>query len=272
MYEINIEMLPREMLNIILQPFKSNEDSLVVGLVCKQWKSLVQIKPMNPFKIIQHHFFEGHDGLCSWTAKWIIKRAVHRGNTKFLEQLFGIKLAINKNTFEYQIEKIIKDGNLEKLKILKKKGTNFNENECYYYWALLNKQFEIVKWLLINGVKWKVIEFRFIVMYADINFIKWLYYNNYSWDSQVILVAIKRNNMEIIEFLYEKKCPLSANCFNYTSNIQMMEWLIDRNCPINKSVCSSASYLGNLDFEMVKIKELPMGFGNSQLCFNNKTL
>lgn len=35
--------LPREILQLILQPFQRNEQSFLVSIVCKKWNSIVRI-------------------------------------------------------------------------------------------------------------------------------------------------------------------------------------------------------------------------------------
>src|SRR5690349_20053198 len=105
MNEININYLNRDVLGIILQPFKSNEESLIVGLVCKKWKLIVQRKPINFYQVIQYYYSEGYHRLSKWVADFIINHAVHTEDIKSLKQLFKLKF---ENKSKSQIEVIIK--------------------------------------------------------------------------------------------------------------------------------------------------------------------
>ena len=51
-----ILQLPREIVNLILEPFQRNADSYIVRFVCKSWLSLIEINKLISFKKALNHY------------------------------------------------------------------------------------------------------------------------------------------------------------------------------------------------------------------------
>ena len=106
--------------------------------------------------------------------------------------------------------------------------------------AIINNDFEMLKWLEANGVK----PFGTDYIYAtkNLEILNWLYDNNYcvkdNFTTRTIYCdAVSNNNMELLEWLKQRDFPLTQTvffCAAKQGKIHILEWLKANGCqPVN---------------------------------------
>ena len=103
-----------------------------------------------------------------------------------------------------------------------------------------------LKWIIKNNYVWDTCTFHHASASGDLRVMKFLYSmscNDISkpwWNIQTFIIAVKYNNIEIINFLMEKGCSwksiVSTNCAFDNGHIDTLKNLITKGCPVSQNV------------------------------------
>jgi len=122
-------------------------------------------------------------------------------------------------------------GHEEILRYLHENNCPWDE-ECYVK-AANNKHYDIIKYLYQNGCPRTEMEklCTFAACDNDIDFLKWLCDNGWICNGRAFVNAVSNNNMEMLLYLYDNKCPIDmGECLEISLNndfTDILKWLND---------------------------------------------
>jgi hypothetical protein len=86
----------------------------------------------------------------------------------------------------------------------------------------------------------------------NLKILEWLYEKGFECSAWTFYTAVKEGNLDILKWLKEKNCPWDKHNSCITSIIhghfEIMEWLFDNGCNFNEEMCGAAAMCGNLNF------------------------
>lgn len=155
-------------------------------------------------------------------------------------------LLANKCPLQYKVfEKAVEIGNLTIMKWLL-------DNKCHWSSNVMDVSpliLKNIKWLKSKGVPLSRVVLMKAVENNNLEIIYWCIENGDYWLPFMYEPIIEKDNFDLMERLYEKKCELDISAFNTaieTGNLKIMNWLYERKCPWNSSTFSIAVEMGNL--------------------------
>ena len=162
-------------------------------------------------------------------------------------------------------------------------------NKAYYY-AILNDDLELLKWLKIKSgsnididYKDKIKYFNIAIKNNNLKMLKWMNQNNFDCDVSSFNEAIKNQNYEIIKWLHNINCPYNVSAFveaikiydTQTENIELLELLYDIGCNLYVSVFNTAITKNNIKLlEWLLKKNCPYNILSTNIAIrqNNKEI
>ena len=141
-------------------------------------------------------------------------------------------------------------GNLDILQYLHKMDYEMNEEVASG--AAKGGHLNILLWLDEINTPMNMWIYWYAIESNNLEIVKWFKEKEEicTWNEEIFNIAVVKENMEIIEYLYENKCPWSTKTFAdaaSTGNMQLLEWLYERKCPMNEMLCQAAAYTDNLE-------------------------
>lgn len=153
----------------------------------------------------------------------------------------------------------VKEGHLDKLQKLHQKGCPTHKKSLYY--ASLNKHWYVVKWLHKRRLgKLTASTWVHAVKDQNMEMIEWLYLKRCVWSAHALTLAIGNNYLKIAQKMIEWGCPISKVAVNVAvekQNITMLNYLMQYDAPkssaafkiaANNNDLSTMLYLYNYGF------------------------
>ena len=114
---------------------------------------------------------------------------------------------------------------------------------CSY--ATKGNQFEILKWLRMNGCPWNRHTCENAAQNNNLKILKWLHENGCPWDHNTCYYSARNGNLNMLKYLHENGCPwneytcLQANTDDY---LDILKYLHKNGCPWNSEMYDENSW------------------------------
>jgi hypothetical protein len=121
---------------------------------------------------------------------------------------------------------VVYNGNLECIKFLRDKGTEFEYDT--FCTAVRTGNLENMKWLRENGCEWDEGSFATAAECGNLEVMKWLKENKCPWDKWVFADAAEYGQLEVMKWLKENKCPWDIYVFTaaeHFGSLENIKWL-----------------------------------------------
>jgi hypothetical protein len=209
-----MEKIPTDILNIILQPFQANEESFLVGLVCKQWSLLIiRIKGFTWKEVSVYYATHGRLSVLQWCQYDDLRTTIYLfRNHGYTKKYFEV-------------------------------GAN----------ATKKGHLEVVKWLHQNGLPLNSWTCRNAALSGNLELLQWARENGCNWGKEIFSNAATAGHLHILIWAKENGCPLYVNLCTTAvgaGNMEILMWAIENGFPLKESACTSAAH--NANFKMLK--------------------
>lgn len=191
----------------------------------------------------------------------------YRGILNFLCSQIKIKDEININGFLLENDKLfnwfLKNFNFDldilSVKYCMKKNyinglkyykiNNYKIDEHKLYYAVKNKNYDIILWF-INNYDLSYYIYSLSALFGEFDLLKYLMKKKVILHPQICAYAVRRGNLDILKYLRKLNCPwdyhTTTNCAN-RGYLDILKYTIKNGCPYNENTFYWASRRGKLD-------------------------
>lgn len=188
----------------------------------------------------------------------LVGHAAFIGNTEIIQWAYDNNFPVDEN---FACEMAVRSNNIELLTTFVQKKYTYTSD--LYIHAAANGNIEMIKYLRNQGLLWgngacqaaaRCDKFATLIYLVDNN-CPWVnnpIVDNHDWidyDDTSIVIAIT-GNMTMLEFIYEKGCPIHIKMSKFAArfgNLNVLKWLFKRNLSSKKGVISEAAKYGFMD-------------------------
>jgi hypothetical protein len=141
----------------------------------------------------------------------------------------------------------IKNGNIENIEWLIKKGSELNSRMTIDF-IVINES-ENIEWLINNGYKFNTNICYYFAEKGDFKTVREMNKEQKYMNKGILEIIYKNDNTENLEWLEEIEYPYEKEeCFKYAikeGNFKVMEWLLEKNVHWNEDIIYNAIESGN---------------------------
>jgi hypothetical protein len=189
---------------------------------------------------------------CLDIAMWLHKKGVRSDVTPTTIHGSYFKAKMQHETWKpettgmaYQLEKlcirvIVSKGYLNILKHIPYNSLETRQLICY---AIIYNRINILEYLYPFDIYEPY--YSLAIEKNQLDAIKWLYSKRIILTENMFEEAVKSGNFDVIKWLYNNNCPYNKNACSNTDELYILKWLRERNIPWDYTVVSIAELKGN---------------------------
>ena len=235
-----LQVLPVEILSIILNHKYLNGWGGILRLVCKRWNSIVKSQKIHLPNVYLTVTLYKHATEIYVDKKWyesdIIEDAAKVGSIEVIEWAKTKGLWIRPSVWACVYAAT--NGHLECLKYLHENGCPWDERT--FSTATLNGHLECLKYLHENGCPWDESACNLAAENGHLECLKYLHESGCSWDKWTFSTATLNGHLECLKYLHENGCPWDEHATKWAArhgHLECLKYLRENGCPWDKQEC-----------------------------------
>jgi hypothetical protein len=244
-----LQVLPVEILIIILNHHDLNGWGGILRLVCKRWNLIVKSpKIYLPNVYLTFTLYKHATGVYvdkEWNERNIIKNAAKVGSIGMINWARSMGQTFNTWTCMYAAE----NGQLECLVYLHENGCPWDRRSACKY-AAHNGRLGCLQYLHENGCPWDEHACEEAAGGGHLGCLEYLHKSGCHWDEYACEEAAYNGQLDCLKYLHENGCPWDKDACTWAAgggHLGCLKYLHENGCPWDESACRDAAQFGHVE-------------------------